>query len=56
LSRRLENLGLKIWFKTPIFCLGTFEKKPYLLPITIRRTPGTNKFIFQMRRFLRRLT
>jgi hypothetical protein len=47
-SRRPENLGLRIWLKTPIFCVGTFEKKPYLLPTTIRRTPGTNKFIFQM--------
>jgi hypothetical protein len=26
LSRRPENLGLEIWLKTPIFCLGTFEK------------------------------
>jgi hypothetical protein len=47
LSHRPENLGLKIWFKTPIFCLETFEKKPYLLPTTIRHTPGTNKFIFK---------
>jgi hypothetical protein len=40
LSRPPENLDPRIWLKTPIFRLETFEKKPYLLPATIRRTPG----------------
>ena len=45
LSRRPENLGLKIWLKTPIFCLGTFEKNPiFCLQLYAARQERINLF------------